>query len=74
MHTTSTPVYWAGQVPQADDFGRPIGSCFIDGRTHSGPWAFMTPATFAVHGIGLGQGKGQRYEKQADGRWLKVEG
>ena len=58
-----------------DDFREPITTAFIDGRTKYGPWAIMTPLSWGQHGIGrLGTGFGQRYEKQADGQWLKVEG
>jgi hypothetical protein len=35
----------------------------------------MTLKSWRLHGFGkLGTGYGQKYEKQADGRWLKVEG
>lgn len=68
-------VYWSGYVPDKDDFGQPINDEFIDGRTVGGPWATMTPASWERFGVGrLGTGCGQRYERQADGRWLKVEG
>lgn len=67
--------YWLGHVGQADDFNSAIGDEIIDGKTRQGPWALMTPSSWRLHGIGkLGTGYGQRYQKQADGRWLKVEG
>lgn len=68
--------YWTGRPPQEDDFGLPILSEFVDGVTsENGKWAFMNPVSYKAHGIGrLGTGYGQRYKKQADGRWLKVEG
>lgn len=66
---------WIGPVPEADDFGQKIVDVFVDGKTVYGPWATMTPASWLHRGIGrLGQGLGQRYQKQTDGRWLKVEG
>jgi len=34
----------------------------------------MTPKSFEINGIALGLGLGQRYKKQSDGKWLKVEG
>lgn len=71
---TKKPVYWSGDPGEKDDFGFPIKGEFIDGKTQMGPWATMAPPTFRIHGIGLGTGRGQRYMKQADGRWLKVEG
>jgi hypothetical protein len=67
--------YWAGDPGKKDAFGLTIGNTFIDGKTTSGPWAIMTPLSWQFHGIRrLGTGYGQRYEKQPDGRWLKVEG
>lgn len=65
--------YWTGHVGKVDSFFDPIVDTFIDGATIRG-WAIMTPASHAEHGMGLGMGKGQKYQKQTDGRWLKVEG
>ena len=31
-----------------------------DGKTKNGIWAYMCPACFVDHGIGLGLGRGQR--------------
>lgn len=67
-------VFWQGTVPAYDDFTQKIENEFIDGKTQMGPWAFMTPTSFRSLGVGLGLGKGQRYVKQSDGQWLKVEG
>jgi hypothetical protein len=70
-------VYWLSPVGPADDFGDTITDEIIDGRTTYGPWALMTPKSFAKYnGTSgrLGLGLGQRYKKQSDGRWLKVEG
>lgn len=67
--------YWMGELGGFDDFGDPYEDEMIDGATVHGPWACMTPRSWRRHGRGiLGQGLGQRYERQADGRWLKVEG
>ena len=69
------PRYWLSPVGTNDDFGVPITNTIIDGRTIHGSWALMTPASFAADGTGrLGIGYGQKYVKQADGKWLKVEG
>lgn len=74
-------IYWCGEIGpivdgvQMDDFGKPIIDEFVDGKTRLGPWANMSPASYKVLGIGqLGVGLGQRYKRQTDGRWLKVEG
>jgi hypothetical protein len=68
--------YWMGTRPgKTDDFGDPIESSFVDGKTRSGPWAIMSPRSWRRYGVDhLGLGRGQRYEKQDDGKWLKVEG
>ena len=47
---------------------------FIDGRTTMGPWANMCLLCARVYGVGIGKGKGQHYQRQEDGRWLKVAG
>lgn len=67
--------YWMGTVPSKDDFGDTITDEFIDGKTKFGPWATMSPKSFKTNGTGkLGNGLGQKYKKQEDGKWLKVEG
>jgi len=67
--------YWTGTIGDKDDYGRLITDEFIDGRTVWGPWAIMAPLSWREEGVRkLGTGYGQRYKKQADGRWLKVEG
>jgi len=70
------PVYWVSPVGGFDDFDSPIRDEIIDGRTTlGGQWALMTPQSWRKWGVGkLGLGLGQRYERQADGKWLKVEG
>jgi len=69
------PRYWMGLIGDKDDFGAPIGDEFIDGKTRMGPWANMSLESWKRYGLNrLGLGWGQRYRKQADGKWLKVEG
>ena len=65
---------WVGPVPEKDDFGYTIGGVFIDGKLQRGPWAIMTPGNHRLHGVGLGTGRGQKYKKNPDGKWVKVEG
>ena len=67
--------YWLSPVGKTDDFGDKIDDEIIDGATKQGPWALMTSKSWGNHGKGkLGTGYGQRYKKQKDGKWLKVEG
>ena len=73
------PKYWLSPVKETDDFGdlidRAVGGVIIDGATHQGPWAIMTPQSWETYGVGvLGLGLGQKYQMQDDGRWLCVEG
>lgn len=75
MTTLEARRYWTGSIRQKDDFGLSVGDTFIDGKTIHGPWAIMTPSSWRSHGVGrLGTGYGQKYKKQSDGRWLKIEG
>lgn len=66
--------YWMGDVSQDDDFNEPIDDIFYDGKTDIGPWAIMAPRSWRRHCGRTGTGLAQKYEKQADGRWMKVEG
>ena len=69
-------VIWIGKVPATDDFGDTITFEFIDGRVRNRTcWAYMTPKSWAQYGCKvLGQGYGQRYKKEIDDSWVKVEG
>jgi hypothetical protein len=68
-------VYWTGTLGLDDDFGVPFKNIMIDGKTKNGMWALMTEQSFRNYGYGLlGTGWGQMYEKQPDGRWLKIKG
>ena len=52
----------------------PVGTCpfctrdlvkleqFVDGRPSRGPWATMCVPCHKIHGVGLGQGKGQHFK------------
>lgn len=66
--------YWLSPVGDVDDFGDTIEDIIIDGKTEQGPWALMTPKSFEENGVNLGLGLGQKYQKQEDGKWLKIDG
>lgn len=75
MSDTKRLVYWAGTPTKCDLCGARITESFVDGRTKPmGQWAIMDLGCHAKRGYSLGQGYGQLYEKQEDGRWLKTEG
>ena len=57
---------WMGEQPKDCDlchnpFGFKNTKVFIDGRTAFGPWAIMCEACHRDQNIGLGTGKGQKY-------------
>jgi hypothetical protein len=77
---TKEAVYWLSPLGGYDDFGQPYtltkGGIMYDAKTSKGPWANMTHESWLNHRATekLGTGFGQKYERQADGRWLKIEG
>jgi hypothetical protein len=66
--------YWMGYPGDCNVCCVEFKEHFIDGSTVFGPWANMCPDCHSRHGVGLGTGRGQKYEKQEDGRWLKIAG
>ena len=69
--------YWCSPAPRTCDVcdGDLVGT-FYDAKTAYGHWGCLCGRCF-THGPGLGKlgtGLGQRYEKQADGKWLKTGG
>lgn len=65
---------WMGSKPKCDFCGEPEPIVFVDGKTVYGPWAIMCMCCYSNKGVGLGPGKGQRYERSEDGTYPKVEG
>lgn len=49
----------------------PMGDQFVDGKTLSGPWALMCQACHLKDGVGLGMGKGQKYDAKS-GAYLEA--
>lgn len=70
--------YWLSPVPErCETCEQPMGDTMYDSAVgRGGPWACMCGNCFAFGpGLGeLGTGRGQKYEKQPDGRWLKTGG
>lgn len=65
---------WLGPVPtHCDVCCTQINDVFIDGRTVYGPWANMCCECHSQIGVGLGTGKGQKYERDNES-WVKVAG
>lgn len=42
-----------------------LDESFVDGRMHTGHWAYMCPGCFEINGIGLGEGKGRKYDAKS---------
>lgn len=64
---------WGGELPTNCQLcNAAIGDIFVDGKVVvpigpiPAPWGVMCCACHAVHGAGLGEGKGQMYYKQND--------
>lgn len=82
MPCMTNKVYWLSPVPGfCETCDGPIHKKFYDAATkrpdgRSGPWACMCPTCFTLGpGFGkLGQGLGQEYTQQPDGKWLKTGG
>lgn len=67
---------WMGSTPRncdADACGVPIDKVFIDGRTATGRWGILCKTCHGIYGVGLGTGRGQKYEL-INNTWVKVEG
>ncbi len=65
---------WVGSEPVCDFCGTPPTQFFVDGKTTLGPWAIMCLGHHRQNGVGLGTGRGQKYEHRPDKAWHKVEG
>jgi len=57
---------WFGSKPDACDVcGRKPTPYFVDGRLAGAhTWALMCPECFKALGVGLGTGKGQKYDSK----------
>jgi len=67
-------VTWTGAPPsECDVCSHKITAEFYDARTRTGQWGCLCHNCFKSHGVGLGQGKGQHYEKLGSA-WVKVNG
>ena len=63
---------WAGELPEKCDLCRgPLRVVFFDCATTAGPWGILCRGCFMFHGVGLGTGRGQKYDAQTG---VKLEG
>ena len=68
---------WYGTIPtQCEVCGGKLTDEFIDGKTKVGFGAIMCPACHKEFGVGLGLGKGQKYEmkviKDGEKEWINI--
>jgi len=57
--------HWIGQLPTKCDLCKePLTEGFYDGKTIFGPWAVMCLLCHRDAGVGIGEGRGQRYDKE----------
>ncbi len=67
-------IYWSGALDACQVSGLPFEDVMYDANIPGMGWGNINQATFDALGCRLGVGKGQRYRKQPDGRWLQVAG
>lgn len=67
-------VYWLGEGRVCEYCKRGLVETLIDARVRDGGWMVLDADCHASIGMGFGVGRAQRYQRQADDRWLKVEG
>lgn len=69
-------VYWLSGLTCCDHCNASFEKLdtMYDAATVFGPWGNLCEGCFASIGKGLGIGNGQKYAKQADGKWLCIEG
>ena len=66
--------YYVGPPTDCDICRDKITDVFYDCATVMGPWGNLCPDCFERYSYGLGTGRGQKYNKQGNGRWLKTAG
>ena len=54
---------WMGSKPEKCDLcGKKFEEIFIDGKTEMGPWGLLCGVCHYMYGVGLGTGRGQKYD------------
>ena len=74
--STTVVKYWMGLVSlKCEVCSLPLTHRFHDAQLRDfNCWGNVCDRCHKAYGFGHGTGIGQRYEKQADGRWLKTKG
>lgn len=67
-------VKWMGSKV-CDFCHKDIDDILIDGKTMMGPWAVMCEECHSIHGYPtFATGIGQKYKKNSEGDFVKIEG
>ncbi len=66
-------VEWMGET-KCDVCHHECGKELYDAKTKFGGWATLCQSCYIAMGVGIGTGLGQKYEKQPDGKYVKVKG
>jgi predicted RNA-binding Zn-ribbon protein involved in translation (DUF1610 family) len=75
ISSVSVTADWMGPKPVECDFcNKKIESgYFVDGATDMGPWGIMCSHCFPLHGMGIGQGRGQKYDAKSGRKLMGSE-
>lgn len=68
------PRYWMGEAPLNCDVCRTDIIDEFSDYNLQGAWGNVCPRCQKKYNVGYGTGRGQRYTKQPDGRWMKTAG
>jgi len=75
MTETNRQRVWIGRPPDHCDICKvPFENVFIDGKTKHGSWGNLCSECHELEGVGFGTGRGQKYELNEFGEWIKTEG
>jgi len=68
-------ITWISKSPKACEVCEtPILNEFYDARLKTGQWACLCHRCWSLHGVGLGVGRGQHFERIENNKWVKVDG
>jgi hypothetical protein len=60
---TIRPKKWMSKKPEHCDLcNYAFGKTFVDGKTMQGPWGILCSTCHEAYGVGLGVGRGQKYD------------
>ena len=66
--------YWIGEITSCDLCHGPFRGDVMYDANVGGPWGNICQRCFDMNGCNLGIGRGQKYQKNSNGRWKKIAG